>query len=57
MAWPLRSRDLNPCDFFLWGYMKDFVYSATIDNIEILRQRIENAAITIQNNRVALEGV
>ncbi|GBM21250.1 hypothetical protein AVEN_149842-1 [Araneus ventricosus] len=25
-AWPLRSPDLNPCDFWLWGYLKDVVY-------------------------------
>ncbi|KAJ4451915.1 hypothetical protein ANN_03393 [Periplaneta americana] len=22
-AWPSRSPDLNPCDFWLWGYLKD----------------------------------
>ncbi len=25
--WPPRSPDLNPCDFFLWGYLKDRVYN------------------------------
>ncbi|GBM38221.1 hypothetical protein AVEN_8282-1 [Araneus ventricosus] len=25
-AWPPRSPDLNPCDFWLWGYLKDVVY-------------------------------
>ena len=24
--WPPRSPDLTPCDFFLWGYVKDKVY-------------------------------
>ncbi|KAJ4441386.1 hypothetical protein ANN_11241 [Periplaneta americana] len=24
--WPLRSPDLTPCDFFLWGYVKEAVY-------------------------------
>jgi hypothetical protein len=24
--WPPRSPDLTPCDFFLWGYVKDTVY-------------------------------
>jgi hypothetical protein len=24
--WPPRSPDLTPCDFFLWGYIKDLVY-------------------------------
>jgi hypothetical protein len=23
----LEPRELFPCDFFLWGYMKDLVYS------------------------------
>ncbi|GFX54233.1 uncharacterized protein TNCV_2338671 [Trichonephila clavipes] len=25
-AWPPRSPDLNPCDFRLWGYLKNLVY-------------------------------
>ncbi|GBN32887.1 hypothetical protein AVEN_178973-1 [Araneus ventricosus] len=25
-AWPPRSLDLIPCDFWLWGYLKDVVY-------------------------------
>ena len=24
--WPARSPDLTPCDFFLWGWVKDAVY-------------------------------
>jgi hypothetical protein len=45
-----------PCYFFLWGYMRDLVYSITIDTIEVLRERVENAA-RIRNNRGMLEGV
>jgi hypothetical protein len=26
--WPARSPDLNPCDFFFWGCLKDRVYSS-----------------------------
>ena len=26
--WPPRSPDLNPCDFFLWGYMKEELHRA-----------------------------
>lgn len=25
-SWPPYSPDLNPCDYFLWGYLKDRVY-------------------------------
>lgn len=27
IEWPPHSPDLNPLDFFLWGYLKDRVYS------------------------------
>jgi hypothetical protein len=46
-----------PCDFFLWRYMKDLVYSIPIDTIEVLRERVKNAATTIRNNRGMLERV
>jgi len=25
-TWPPRSPDATPCDFYLWGYVKDQVY-------------------------------
>jgi len=28
MLWAPRSPDLTPCDFFLWGYVKDRVFVA-----------------------------
>lgn len=36
--WPPYSPDLNPCDYFLWGYLKDKVYRtepATLDELKI----------------------
>ena len=32
-----RSPDLNPCDFFLWGYLKSKVYSNRPQSIEELK--------------------
>jgi hypothetical protein len=26
MKWPPRSLNLTPCNFFLWGYVKDEVF-------------------------------
>jgi hypothetical protein len=26
--WPARSSDLNPCDVFFWGCLKDKVYNS-----------------------------
>lgn len=40
-AWPPRSPDLNPLDYYLWGHLKNMVYSVPISNVQILRQRVE----------------
>ena len=40
VEWPPRSPDLTPCDFFLWGYLKDKVFSTPPQNIDELRQKI-----------------
>jgi hypothetical protein len=39
LHWPLRSPDLMPCNFFLWGYIKDsvFVLSLPRDQPELQR--------------------
>lgn len=44
IAWPPRSPDLTPLDFFLWGLMKDYVYAVEIHTLEQLQQRIEESA-------------
>jgi hypothetical protein len=31
---PSRSPDLNPCEFFLWGHMKQLVYATPVNIIE-----------------------
>ena len=36
--WPLRSCDLIPLDFFLWGYVKDKVYADAPQSIQKLRE-------------------
>lgn len=43
IEWPPRSPDLNPCDYFFWGYLKDHVYKVEIQNIQHLQERIEEA--------------
>ena len=40
--WPPRSPDLTPCDIFLWGHIKNQVYSSPPVTLEILRERIES---------------
>lgn len=40
--WPPRSPDLTPADFFLWGHLKNEVYSQPSHNLEELKLRIEH---------------
>ena len=47
-AWPPRSPDLTPCDFFLWGCIKDIVYVPPLPTeVEELRNRIVLAVQSI----------
>ena len=41
--WPPRSYDLTPCDFFLWGHVKDKVYANSPASIQDLKYRIREA--------------
>lgn len=45
--WPPRSPDITPLDFFLWGYIKDFVYSAPTPDVETLTFRIRAAIASV----------
>lgn len=47
MDWPPLSPDLTPCDFFLWGYLKDQVYRRNPETIEELKQYISAACDAI----------
>ena len=37
---PSRSPDLNPLDFFLWGYLKDRVYGNKPEDLQALKTNI-----------------
>lgn len=41
--WPPRSPDLTPMDFFVWGYIKNEVYSHTPTTKEDFQQRVRTA--------------
>ncbi len=38
--WPARIPDLLPCDFFLWGCMKDHVFATNPTSIEDLKATV-----------------
>jgi hypothetical protein len=49
MRWPPRSPDLTPCDFFIWGCVKDTVFVPPLPtNLRDLRNRI-TAAVALVN--------
>lgn len=49
LTWPPRSPDLTPCDFFLWGFIKDKVYVPPLPiDIITLKTRITSAIQSIQ---------
>ena len=51
LLWPPRSPDLTPCDFFLWGYVKDNAYKPPLpQNVRELQDRIRTAVQTINGN-------
>lgn len=45
--WPARSPDLSPCDFFLWGHLKNLVYREHPSTVEELRNKIAEACVEI----------
>lgn len=53
IAWPARSPDLTPIDFFLWGYIKEKVYRVRPTTAEDMRNRITEAFQSITENMLA----
>ena len=47
LEWPPRSPDLTPPDFFLWGVIKEAVYSTKPRSLEELKERITNTFLSI----------
>lgn len=50
------SPDLN-LDFWLWGHLKPLVYSALIDDLDVLQQRVEKACQEIRVKPGIFNGV
>ena len=50
--WPARSPDMKPCDYFLWGFLKNQVFSTPPHTIADLRQRIITEVDVVKRNRM-----
>ena len=51
MRWPLRSPDLTPYEFFLWGFVTDTVFVPPLPaNLQDLRNRITAAVALVDRD-------
>jgi Transposase. len=57
VLWPPRSPDLNPLDFFVWGYLKTLVYGTPVNSLEELQLRINQKCQEIQTKEGVFERV
>jgi hypothetical protein len=52
--WPPRSPDLTPCDFYLWGVVKELTFQqGQFNDISAMQDAIIAAFQTIRNSRMA----
>jgi hypothetical protein len=49
IPWPLRSQDLTPCNFYLWGYVKNQVYQPPMP--QSLWEKISQAKANINESQ------
>jgi len=47
IPWPPRSPDIAHLDFFLWGYVKEKVFTTPVPDITNLKARITDTCATI----------
>ncbi|PNF20694.1 hypothetical protein B7P43_G00323 [Cryptotermes secundus] len=52
IAWPPRSPDLTPLDFFLWAYVKHTVYQVKMNDLQHLKARIRDAVAAVTRNMI-----
>lgn len=52
LLWPARSPDLNPLDFFVWGFIKGKVYATAPQDADEVRARIDAAVLEITPERL-----
>lgn len=52
ILWPPRSPDLNPMDFFFWGYLKDIVYAEEAASPDVLKQKVTAACNSMTRDQL-----
>ncbi|GBM10114.1 hypothetical protein AVEN_92931-1 [Araneus ventricosus] len=54
LHWPPYSPDLNTCDFFLWGHVKDLVYKKKSADLISLKRTITDSFASIRRKTLEL---
>lgn len=54
VAWPPRSPDLTPMDFFLWSEVKRLVYTEEAESRDELKRKIRHAFRVVKSDRDTL---
>ena len=57
IEWAARSPDLTPLDFFLWGYLKNKVYSKKFHSLDELKSAIKHEIDELKSNTELLKRV
>ena len=59
IPWPPRSSDLNCCDYYLWGRIKNMVYRGDTSTRELTLLRIQKAFATLTADEIrrATQGI
>ena len=52
VAWSLNSSDLNPCDFWLWAYLKSLVHEPMPHSLPSLIERIRTVCQDIPQDMI-----
>ncbi|CAH2002658.1 unnamed protein product [Acanthoscelides obtectus] len=52
IPWPPRSPDLNPLDYFLWGYLKNQIYKRRYDNLDALKTAVREKITQIDGRTI-----
>lgn len=47
IGWPPRSPELNPLDFFQWGYTSNYIFRSKPQSIEHLKLKIQENFATV----------
>ncbi|GBM95650.1 hypothetical protein AVEN_130011-1 [Araneus ventricosus] len=54
LYWPPYSPNLNPCDFFLWGHMKDLVCKEKPTDLISIKRSITDSISSIKRKTLEL---